>query len=84
MLVLTRQVGQEIVIAGTVRVRLVSVRGQRASLGITAPASVRVDREEVDERRPLRTAPRRLTQNAPVANTGGPPATITSTADHST
>jgi carbon storage regulator len=47
MLVLTRRVGEEIVIAGNIRVTLVAVKGQNVRLGITAPASVPVARLEL-------------------------------------
>jgi len=51
MLVLTRRIGEEIVIDGDVRVKVVLVKGDRMRLGIMAPASVTVDRQEVHERR---------------------------------
>ena len=51
MLVLTRSVGEEIVINGNIRVKVVLVKGDKVRLGITAPASVPVDRQEVHERR---------------------------------
>lgn len=51
MLVLTRRLGEEIVINGNIRVKLVLVQGDKIRLGITAPASVPVDRAEVHERR---------------------------------
>ena len=54
MLVLTRKIGEEIVIDGQVRIVVVEVRGNRTTLGICAPPSVRVDRKEIHERRPLR------------------------------
>jgi carbon storage regulator len=47
MLVLTRRVGEEIVIAGDIRVTVVAVNGQRVRLGITAPPSVAVVRLEL-------------------------------------
>ena len=50
MLVLSRQVGEEIVIAGSIRVKIVAIRGQQVRLGIVAPSNVRVDREEVHSR----------------------------------
>jgi carbon storage regulator len=50
MLVLTRRVGEEIVIDGRVRVKVVAVHGKKARIGVTAPANVRVDRQEVHER----------------------------------
>jgi carbon storage regulator len=51
MLVLTRRVGETIVIDHDIRVTVVSVRGERIRLGITAPRLVQVDREEIHERR---------------------------------
>jgi len=51
MLVLTRRPGEEIVIDGTIRLTVVSVRGDRIRLGIEAPPSVVVDRQEIHERR---------------------------------
>jgi carbon storage regulator len=47
MLVLTRRVGEEIIIDGTIRVRVVMVKGQLTRLGITAPLSVPVARLEL-------------------------------------
>jgi len=51
MLILTRRVGEELVIAEKIRVVVLEVRGDRIRLGIMAPASVRVDRQEVSQRR---------------------------------
>jgi carbon storage regulator len=51
MLVLTRRVGEEIVIDGNIHVVVVSVNGDKIRLGIDAPASVTVDRKEVHDRR---------------------------------
>src|SRR6516162_8315614 len=47
MLVLTRRNGEEIVIAGDIRVTVVAVKGNRVRLGIAAPSSVAVAREEL-------------------------------------
>lgn len=47
VLLLSRHVGQEIVIDGEIRVIVTSVEGQRVRLGITAPAHVRIRRREV-------------------------------------
>lgn len=47
MLVLTRRIGEEIVIAGNIRVMVVAVIGQKVRLGITAPSSVPVARLEL-------------------------------------
>jgi carbon storage regulator len=51
MLVLTRQAGEEIVIDGNIRLTVIAVHGDHVRLGIAAPPSVVVDREEVHERR---------------------------------
>ena len=51
MLVLTRRLGEEIVISGNIRISVVALQGDRVRLGIEAPESVTVDREEVYERR---------------------------------
>jgi carbon storage regulator len=51
MLVLTRRVGESIVIAEDIRIAVVSIRGDRVRIGVAAPADVRVDRLEIHERR---------------------------------
>jgi carbon storage regulator len=51
MLVLTRRIGEQIVIDGVITVAVVAIRGDKARLGINAPLSVCVDRSEVHERR---------------------------------
>ena len=51
MLILTRRVGEEIVIDGNIRVIVTAVKGDKVRLGIIAPPSVPVDRKEVHERR---------------------------------
>jgi len=57
MLVLTRRTGEEIVIGDVIRVTVVEVKGNKVRLGVTAPASVRVDRQEVHDRRMQFAAP---------------------------
>ncbi|HEY7311447.1 MAG TPA: carbon storage regulator [Gemmataceae bacterium] len=47
MLVLTRRIGEEIVIADNIRVTVTAVDGQRVRLGITAPPSISVVRLEL-------------------------------------
>jgi carbon storage regulator len=47
MLVLTRRTGEEIVIGNAIRVTIVSVKGERVRLGITAARSVPVTRQEL-------------------------------------
>ena len=51
MLVLTRKVGEKVVIAGCITVTVLAVDGNKVRLGITAPPRVRVDREEVHRQR---------------------------------
>jgi len=51
MLVLSRRVGEEIVINDNIRVTVVAVKGDRVRLGIVAPRQVTVDRSEVHDRR---------------------------------
>lgn len=51
MLVLTRRIGETVVIDGDIQGTVVGIKGDRVRLGITAPASVPVGRQEVHERR---------------------------------
>jgi len=51
MLVLTRRLGESVVIDGGIQVTVVAVQGDKVRLGIVAPPSVRVDRKEVHDRR---------------------------------
>jgi carbon storage regulator len=51
MLVLTRRVGESIVIDGGIQIAVVAVQGNKVRLGIVAPDSVRIDRQEVHARR---------------------------------
>lgn len=51
MLVLTRRPGQTIVIDNNIQVTIVGVQGKKIRLGITAPDYMRVDRQEVHEKR---------------------------------
>jgi carbon storage regulator len=50
MLVLSRKVGEAIVIDGGISIRVAEVNGGRVRLAVDAPRSVRVDREEVADR----------------------------------
>jgi carbon storage regulator len=51
MLVLTRKVGEELVIDDDIHVVVLSVKGEQVRLGISAPPTVRVDRQEVHANR---------------------------------
>lgn len=59
MLVLTRRIGESIVINGNIIVTVNRIHGDRVSLGIKAPPAIPVHREEVQERIE-RTEPRRM------------------------
>ncbi len=50
MLVLSRKVGEEIVIGDNIRVRVVSVQGNQIRLGFDAPREVSIQRAELLER----------------------------------
>lgn len=49
MLILSRRQGETIVIDGNIRVTVMEVRGDQVRIGIEAPRSVSVHREEVYE-----------------------------------
>jgi len=53
MLVLTRKIGAEVVIDKRIRLVVISIKGKQVRLGISAPPSVAVDRQEVHSRRLL-------------------------------
>jgi len=50
MLVLTRRLGETIIIDGNIKVTLLAVGPGKVRLGITAPPDVRVNRLEVEQR----------------------------------
>ena len=51
MLVLTRKTGEEIVIAGNIRLSIVEIGPGRVRIGIDAPKSVTIDRAEIHEKK---------------------------------
>jgi carbon storage regulator CsrA len=51
MLVLTRRLGEEIIIDGDIRVTVVATSPGKVRLGITAPAHVAIDRLEIHQRK---------------------------------
>ena len=51
MLVLTRRVGESIVIANDVRITVVALGNGRVKIGIEAPQGISVDRAEIHERK---------------------------------
>ncbi len=50
MLILTRRVGETVMIGGEVTVTVLGVKGNQVRLGINAPKDVAVHREEIFER----------------------------------
>jgi carbon storage regulator len=52
MLVLTRRLGEEILIGDDIRVTIVGLQGGQVRVGVSAPRVVPVKRRELDERRP--------------------------------
>ena len=47
MLVLSRKIGEEVVIGDNIRVRIVEIRGNRVKIGLEAPADVSFRRQEL-------------------------------------
>ena len=50
MLILTRRVGETIMIGNDVTVKVLGVKGNQVRIGINAPKNVAVHREEIYER----------------------------------
>jgi carbon storage regulator len=54
MLVLSRKVGDEIIINGHIRIMITALKGDRVRVGVSAPPEVQIDRAEVHQRRQQR------------------------------
>ena len=50
MLVLTRKIGEKIIINDNITVTVLSMDGQKVRIGVTAPSDISVHREEVQRR----------------------------------
>jgi carbon storage regulator len=72
MLLLTRKLGENIRIGDDVKITIVEVKGNHVKLGIDAPPSVKVHREEIYERI---QAENRRAREAEAQNGGTPGAT---------
>lgn len=51
MLILTRRVGETIIIGDAIEVTVVALNGAQVRIGIKAPKDVTVDREEIAQKR---------------------------------
>jgi carbon storage regulator len=61
MLILTRRVGETVMIGANVTVEIVGVKGSHVRIGINAPKDVSVHRKEIYERIRHAQVPERLT-----------------------
>ncbi|QPG06942.1 carbon storage regulator CsrA [Salinimonas marina] len=50
MLILTRRIGEKLVINGDIEVTICGVKGNQVRVGVTAPKEVTVHREEIHKR----------------------------------
>ena len=50
MLILTRKIGESLIIGDDVEITVLSVRGNRVKLGVNAPKEIAVHRQEIYER----------------------------------
>ena len=71
MLVLTRRIGESIVIDDNIVITVVDIRGGKVRLGITAPVEVSVHRQEVYEA--IQRENRQAAQTDPMAVREIPP-----------
>ena len=82
MLILTRRVGETIVIGDDVIVTVLGIKGNQVRIGINAPKDVSVHREEIyqriqQEKNTTTTTPKQETVAAPVAPVASAPASPT-------
>ena len=71
MLLLTRKLGENIRIGDDVKITIVEVKGNHVKLGIDAPPSVKVHREEIYERIQLEKRAQALTDGNDSPGNGG-------------
>jgi carbon storage regulator len=73
MLVLSRKLGEEIVIGDKIHIAVVAIKGERVRLSINAPKEVVVDRQEVHEKRKNSFSGERVLTPAPTHVIGTTP-----------
>ncbi len=56
MLVLTRKIGEQIIVADNIRISVIEVGPGRVKIGIEAPKSISVDRAEIFEKKQVEPA----------------------------
>jgi carbon storage regulator CsrA len=71
MLVLSRRLNQSIVIAGEVRVTVLTISQSRVELGVEAPREIAVDREEIHVRRQVEAGSGNVFADLGFADAGG-------------
>ncbi|KPK57864.1 MAG: carbon storage regulator CsrA [Gammaproteobacteria bacterium] len=71
MLILTRRVGESVVIGDDVSVTILGVKGNQVRIGVTAPMDVSVHRQEIYERIKKEEAGEPAPEQAP--ESGEPP-----------
>ena len=72
MLILTRRVGETVVIGDEVQVTVLGVKGNQVRLGVTAPREVAVHRQEIYERIRKERSPSGGDDETPVESKAGP------------
>jgi carbon storage regulator len=50
MLILTRRIGESIIISDNIKVMILEVKGHQVRIGIEAPVNISIHREEIYER----------------------------------
>lgn len=73
MLILSRKPGESIVIAGNIRVKVVRVEGDVVKIGVEAPTSVPVHRQEVYEEIQRNNQQALMKQGVPLPKLAKPP-----------
>jgi carbon storage regulator len=72
MLILTRRSGETVHIGDDVMVTVLAIKGNQVRIGIKAPRSIAVDREEIFERKRTEGAARQSPAEAPAPRAPGP------------